>query len=137
VRQKNTLKVPQSRRTLSKIIRRDTSRQHTTNYQTVRRINLLMVGRTSNKLIQRRVKSQHCRFFWHGFFLHISYKPKWNEKSDQKFIMHLFRRTQNVPLLFQTKALEFTMIVAVAVAYSPPPQHSPILGHRASSHTCA
>lgn len=27
------------------------------------------------------------------------------------------------------------MIVAVAVAYSPPPQHSPILGHRASSHT--
>ena len=28
------------------------------------------------------------------------------------------------------------MIVAVAVAYSPPPQHSPILGHRASSHTC-
>lgn len=28
-----------------------------------------------------------------------------------------------------------TMIVAVAVAYSPPPQHSPMLGHLASSHT--
>lgn len=29
-----------------------------------------------------------------------------------------------------------TMMVAVAVAYSPPPQHSPMFGHRASSHTC-
>lgn len=27
------------------------------------------------------------------------------------------------------------MMVAVAVAYSPPPQHSPMLGHLASSHT--
>lgn len=29
-----------------------------------------------------------------------------------------------------------TMMVAVAVRFSPPPQHSPILGHFASSHTC-
>ena len=29
-----------------------------------------------------------------------------------------------------------TIIVAVAVSYFPPPQHSPILGHLASSHTC-
>ena len=29
-----------------------------------------------------------------------------------------------------------SMMVAVAVWSSPPPQHSPMLGHRASSHTC-
>lgn len=29
------------------------------------------------------------------------------------------------------------MMVAVAVAYSPPPQHSPMFGHLASSHTYA
>ena len=28
-----------------------------------------------------------------------------------------------------------TIIVAVAVSCFPPPQHSPILGHLASSHT--
>lgn len=31
----------------------------------------------------------------------------------------------------------FTIIVAVCVPCSPPPQHSPIFGHRASSHTVA
>ena len=30
-----------------------------------------------------------------------------------------------------------SMMVAVAVWSSPPPQHSPMFGHRASSHTCA
>lgn len=34
-----------------------------------------------------------------------------------------------------SKPGRLTMMVAVAVEYSPPPQHSPMLGHLASSHT--
>lgn len=36
-----------------------------------------------------------------------------------------------------TWKMQRTIIVAVCVPCSPPPQHSPILGHRASSHTVA
>lgn len=61
---------------------------------------------------------------------HIFWDAKWT---------FVGKRHKTFPFGFSTKTLEFeggfTMIVAVAVAYSPPPQHSPILGHRASSHT--
>ena len=44
-------------------------------------------------------------------------------------------RDQRPPHLVHVSPM--SMMVAVAVWSSPPPQHSPMLGHRASSHTVA
>ena len=125
-------KVKQSWITFPKVNRRDISKHHMISYY--------IHGKIKNRFIQRRVRAYQPRLFCQVFFPHIFHKFTCNTKSGQRFIMHIFRRKIKYSFRFPDKNFivwgVLTMIVAVAVAYSPPPQHSPMLGQRASSHTC-